>query len=131
MSRRAPRPREVPTQPGGRRHDGSAARGPREAAAVGFPRPALTSRRRFAPADPRLDPTQREVARVVRGAYLAALNARDGKRACALFGSRALAAVDFPRDRGNRAASSSASIAYEIRAGSPPMPLADRPPFPR
>ena len=67
---------------------------------------------------PRLDPGQREVARVVR-AYLAALNARDGERACALFVPGALAGLDFPRDRGSCAASLSASIGYRDPRGFP------------
>ena len=67
---------------------------------------------------PRLDPEQREVARVVR-AYVAALNARDGGRACGLFVPGALAEVDFPRDRGSCAASLSASIGYRDPRGFP------------
>jgi hypothetical protein len=67
---------------------------------------------------PRLDPEQREVARVVRD-YLAALNARDGERACALFVPGGLSAVDFPRDRGGCAPSLSASIGYRDPRGFP------------
>ena len=67
---------------------------------------------------PRLGPGQREVARVVR-AYLAALNARDGGRACRLFVPGALAEVDFPRHRGSCAASLTASIGYRDPRGFP------------
>ena len=67
---------------------------------------------------PRLDPGQREVARVVR-AYTAALNARDGGRVCRLFVPGALAQVDFPRDRGSCDASLSASIGYRDPRGFP------------
>jgi hypothetical protein len=67
---------------------------------------------------PRLGTDQREVARAVR-AYLAALNARDGGRACGLFVSGALAEVDFPRERGSCAASLSASIGYRDPRGFP------------
>ena len=58
------------------------------------------------------------MARVVR-AYVAALNARDGERACGLFVPGALAEVDFPRDRGSCAASLSASIGYRDPRGFP------------
>ncbi len=67
---------------------------------------------------PRLDADQREVARVVR-AYVAALNARAGGRACGLFVPGALAAVELPRDRGSCAASLSASIGYRDPRGFP------------
>ena len=80
-------------------------------------RAAVQEAVRSSPA-PRLDRGQRGVARVVR-AYLAALNARDGKRACRLFVPGALAAVDFPRDRGSCAASLSASIGYRDPRGFP------------
>jgi hypothetical protein len=80
-------------------------------------RAAVQEAVRSSPA-PRLDPEQREVARVVR-AYLAALNARDGERACALFVPGALSAVDFPRDRGGCAPSLSASIGYRDPRGFP------------
>src|SRR5204862_1869744 len=60
---------------------------------------------------PRLDPAERQIGSVVR-AYVAALNAHDGKRACALFVPRALATVRFPRDRGSCASSLSASVGY-------------------
>ena len=86
-------------------------RGPEET------RAAVQEAVRSSPA-PRLDPAQRAVARVVRD-YLAALDARDGGRACALFVSGALSAVDFPRDRGGCAASLSASIGYRDPRGFP------------
>jgi hypothetical protein len=66
----------------------------------------------------RLDPEQRRIARVVRD-YVAALNARNGRRACALFVPRGLAAVRFPRDRGGCAPSLSASIGYRDPRGFP------------
>ncbi|MEK6326529.1 MAG: hypothetical protein AABM66_03250 [Actinomycetota bacterium] len=68
--------------------------------------------------EPRLDPGQRQVARVVR-AYVVALNARAGGRACGLFVPGALAGVEFPRDRGTCAASLSASIGYRDPRGFP------------
>jgi hypothetical protein len=67
---------------------------------------------------PRLDPGQREVARVVE-AYVAALNAHDGRRACGLFAPGALSGLDFPRDRGGCADSLTASIGYRDRRGFP------------
>ena len=67
---------------------------------------------------PRLDPVQRQVARVVR-AYVGALDARDGARACELFISGALSEVYFPRDRGTCARSLSASIGYRDPRGFP------------
>jgi hypothetical protein len=67
---------------------------------------------------PRLDPSQSQVARVVR-AYVAALNARNGARACGLFVSGALSEVHFPRDRGTCARSLSASIGYRDPRGFP------------
>jgi hypothetical protein len=66
----------------------------------------------------RLDPDERRVARVVR-AYVAALDARDGERACALFVPGALSEVRFPRDRGTCASSLSASIGYRDPRGFP------------
>jgi hypothetical protein len=67
---------------------------------------------------PRLDPSQRQVAGVVRD-YVAALNAHNGRRACALFVPGALAGVRFPRDRGGCAPSLSASIGYRDPRGFP------------
>jgi hypothetical protein len=68
--------------------------------------------------NPRLDPDQRQVVRTVR-AYVAALNARDGGRACMLFAPGALGEVEFPRDRGSCAASLSASIGFRDPRGFP------------
>jgi hypothetical protein len=67
---------------------------------------------------PRLDPSQRQVARVV-DAYVAALNARDGARVCGLFVPGALSGLDFPRDRGSCAGSISTSIGYRDPRGFP------------
>jgi hypothetical protein len=67
---------------------------------------------------PRLDAGQRRVAHVV-DAYVAALNAHDGERACALFVPGALSDLDFPRDRGSCAGSLSASIGYRDPRGFP------------
>jgi hypothetical protein len=80
-------------------------------------RAAVQEAVRSSPA-PRLDPAQRAVARVVRD-YLAALDARDGGRACALFVPGALSAVEFPRDRGGCASSLTASIGYRDPRGFP------------
>ncbi len=67
---------------------------------------------------PRLDPAQRDVTAVVRN-FVAALNAKDGERACALFASGALAGFDFPRERGDCATSLSASVGYRSPRGTP------------
>ena len=67
---------------------------------------------------PRLDPGQRQVARVIR-AYVGALDARDGARACELFVPGALSQVHLPRDRGTCARSLSASIGYRDPRGFP------------
>jgi hypothetical protein len=67
---------------------------------------------------PRLDPGQREVARVVR-AYVGALNARDGDRACGLFVTGSLSELDLPRDHGTCGRSLSASIGYRDPRGFP------------
>ena len=66
----------------------------------------------------RLDESQREVAGVVR-AYVKALDARDGRRACSLFAPGALSNVDLPRDRGGCGESLSASIGYRDPRGFP------------
>jgi hypothetical protein len=66
----------------------------------------------------RLDAAQRQVVGVVR-AYVAALNASDGTRACALFVPGALSTVHFPVDRGGCASSLSASIGYRDPRGFP------------
>jgi hypothetical protein len=66
----------------------------------------------------RLDPSQREVARVVH-AYVAALNTGNGERACGLFVPGSLSGVDFPRDRGTCGRSLTASIGYRDPRGFP------------
>lgn len=66
----------------------------------------------------RLEDEERDVARVVR-AYVAALDARDGERACSLFAPGALSGVDLPRDRGGCGESLSASIGYRDPRGFP------------
>jgi hypothetical protein len=66
----------------------------------------------------RLNAEQRGIARIVRS-YVAALNARDGHRACRLFAPGATSRVDFPRDRGGCAQSLSASIGYRDPRGFP------------
>ena len=116
----SPQPAErqgIPSERGG-----AGPREPREP--PGEPRPDAQGTReavqeavRSSPA-PRLDPDQREVAGVIR-AYLAALNDRNGARACELFLPGALAQVDFPRDRGSCAASLAASIGYRDPRGFP------------
>ena len=68
--------------------------------------------------DPRLDPEQRQIARVVR-AYVAALNGHDAAAACGLFVPGALAEVEFPRDRGTCEASLATSIGYRDPRGFP------------
>ncbi len=108
----------VPTEPSvttPRQQDGP--RGETSEAHPQGTRAAVQEAVRSSPA-PRLDPGQREVARVVR-AYVAALNAREGGRVCRLFIPGALAKVDFPRDRGTCAASLSASIGYRDPHGFP------------
>jgi len=67
---------------------------------------------------PRLDAAERQVATVVRD-YVAALNARDGRRGCRLFVPGALSGVDFPRARGDCARSLSASVGYRDPRGFP------------
>jgi hypothetical protein len=107
-------PTEPPDAPPRERHQ--AGREPPRSEPQGT-REAVQEAVRSSPA-PRLDPGQRAVARVVRD-YLAALNARDGGRACALFVPGALSAVDFPRDRGGCAPSLSASVGYRDPRGFP------------
>jgi hypothetical protein len=65
-----------------------------------------------------LDADQRRVAGVAR-AYVAALNAGDGARACRQFAPGALESVHFPRNRGSCATSLSASIGYRDPRGFP------------
>jgi hypothetical protein len=66
----------------------------------------------------RLDPSERQVAEVVRE-YVTALDSRDGERVCALFGPGALDTVRFPRDRGDCAPSVQASVGYRDPRGFP------------
>jgi hypothetical protein len=66
----------------------------------------------------RLDPAQRRVANVARS-YVAALDAREGARACRLIAPGALSKVSFPRERGSCAATVSASIGYRDPRGFP------------
>jgi hypothetical protein len=66
----------------------------------------------------RLDAGQRRVARAVRS-YVAALNSRDGARACSLFLPHAFAGVHWPHDRGTCPGSLSASIGYRDPRGFP------------
>jgi hypothetical protein len=66
----------------------------------------------------RLDPAQLRVAGVVRG-YIAALDARNGARACASFVPGGLDHVHFPHDRGSCASSLTASIGYRDPRGFP------------
>lgn len=61
---------------------------------------------------------QRAVVRVVR-AYVSALDVRDGAKVCRQFASNALDGVRLPRDRGDCAASLSASIGYRDPRGFP------------
>jgi hypothetical protein len=92
----------------------------REAAESRHPeRTRKAVRRAVAESSPaRLDPRERQVARVVR-AYVAALNAREGERACALFAPGALSGIDFPRQRQDCGASMGASIGYRDPRGFP------------
>jgi hypothetical protein len=107
----------VPTEQGVTTPRQHGSRGETSRAHAQGTRAAVQEAVRSSPA-PRLDPGQREVARVVR-AYVAALNARDGGRVCGLFVPGALTQVDFPRDRGSCAASLSASIGYRDPHGFP------------
>jgi hypothetical protein len=66
----------------------------------------------------RLDPAQRRAAAVV-GDYVEALDSRDGGRACSLFLPGALRKVEFPRERGDCAASLGSSIGYRDPRGFP------------
>jgi hypothetical protein len=66
----------------------------------------------------RLNPAERRAAAVVRD-YVAALDSRDGGRACALFAPGALNDVKFPRDRGDCGSSLDASIGYRDPRGFP------------
>jgi hypothetical protein len=69
-------------------------------------------------ADPRVTELEREAERAVRS-FVAALDARDGRRACALVAPRALDAVELPEQRASCAASFAASIGYRDARGLP------------
>ena len=68
--------------------------------------------------DPRQTARERAAARTVRE-LVAALDARDGARVCALLAPGAIEAVDLPRERGGCAASLTASIGYRDPRGLP------------
>ncbi len=68
--------------------------------------------------DPRLEALGREAERTVR-AFVAALDAGDGARACALLAPGAIEQVELPRARGDCAASLEASIGYRDPRGMP------------
>jgi hypothetical protein len=103
-----PPPGGAENRPRERRHAGDDADEPRRAV-----------RRAIAASEVEpLDPAERPLANQVR-AYVRAVSARDGERICSLFVPRALAGVDFPRDRGSCAASLDASIGYADPRGFP------------
>jgi hypothetical protein len=93
-------------------HDSAHEKGGRESLRAGVR--AAVAESEIAP----LDDSQREVARVVR-AYVNALNARDGRRACSLFAPGVLSDVDLPRDSGGCAESLTDSIGYRDPRGFP------------
>jgi hypothetical protein len=68
--------------------------------------------------DPRVTALERAAARTVRE-FVAALDRRDGERACSLLAPGALRAVELPRPRGGCAASLRASIGYRDPRGLP------------
>ncbi len=68
--------------------------------------------------DPRATELERDAAGAVRD-YVAALDDRDGARACALLVPGAIDEVELPVDRGGCAASLSASIGYRDPRGLP------------
>jgi hypothetical protein len=68
--------------------------------------------------DPRVTELEREADRTVR-AYVAALNARDGERACELIAPGALDELELPRPRPDCAAALEASIGYRDPRGLP------------
>ena len=117
--------------------DGTEERGPKGERAAPSPatppRPASRPRHRSSRADevrrevhravdespaPRLDRRQLNAASVVR-AYVAALDRRDGARACRQFAPGALSSVDLPRRRAGCAGSLAASIGYRDPHGYP------------
>lgn len=68
--------------------------------------------------DPRQTELEREAKRTLRR-FVAALDARDGERACALLAPDALDEIELPERRGNCAASLEASIGYRDPRGLP------------
>jgi len=68
--------------------------------------------------DPRVTELEREAERTVR-AYVAALDARDGERACELIAPGALDELEWPRPRAGCAAALEASIGYRDPRGLP------------
>jgi hypothetical protein len=68
--------------------------------------------------DPRVTKLEREAERTVR-AFVAALDARDGERACGLLGSGALGQIELPKRRAGCAASLEASIGHRDPRGLP------------
>lgn len=107
-----PEPR--PAEPGDREGDGGRPGDPPKPPAAGKP---------SGPAegpddDPRVDPEERAVIATVRR-FVAALDAPDGDRACALLAPGAIEQVELPRDRGDCAKSLEASIGYRDPRGLP------------
>jgi hypothetical protein len=70
------------------------------------------------PSQRRPSADERAAARAVR-AYVAALDDRDGEAVCDLLVPGAINAVEFPKDRGDCAASLQASIGYRDPRGLP------------
>jgi hypothetical protein len=70
------------------------------------------------PGDPRQTPLERRAIETMRD-YVEGLNAGDGAAVCALFAPGALDAVELPRQRGDCAASMTASIGYRDPRGLP------------
>jgi hypothetical protein len=68
--------------------------------------------------DPRETALEREAERAV-GSFVAALDARDGERACALLAPDALQRIELPERRRECAASLAASIGYRDARGLP------------
>jgi hypothetical protein len=68
--------------------------------------------------DPRLTGLEREAMRTV-SAFVAALDRRDGKRACELLAPQALTEIELPRPKGDCATSLEASIGYRDPRGVP------------
>jgi hypothetical protein len=68
--------------------------------------------------DPRVTRLERKAERTVR-AFVAALDGRDGERACALLGPGALGEIELPRRRGSCGASLEASVGYRDPRGLP------------